>query len=170
MDTYEEELIDLNFNNQGDQYLFFLSNGDFYAMDALRVAEIIEHQPFTKVPMMQSYVKGVTNVRGDIIAVIDLMGRFGFGETTLTPKTSLIITSLVRESKTIKIAMMIDEVFEVKHIDEAEIKTAPEFGSKIDSKFVKHMCKHADDYIPILDVDALLDIRELSQLDTKAQP
>jgi len=73
------------------QYFLFISNKDIYAIEALNVIEIVEYQNITKVPMMNKFVKGVTNVRGNIIAVVDLLERFGLEETVILDKTSLAI-------------------------------------------------------------------------------
>jgi purine-binding chemotaxis protein CheW len=161
---YEEDL-DLSLNQEGDQYLFFSCNNDIYAIDALRVMEIIEYQSYTKVPMMQKFVKGITNIRGDLIAVVDLKEFFEFGETIRDKKTSMIILNVKNRDEYIKIAIIIDEVFETKYLNEEDIKNAPEFGMKIDTKFIKNMCKYSGNYIPILDIDKLLDVKQLSKID-----
>jgi purine-binding chemotaxis protein CheW len=161
---YEDEL-DLSLNQDGEQYLFFSCNNDIYAIDALRVLEIIEYQSFTKVPMMQKFVKGITNIRGELIAVVDLKELFGFGETKKDKKTSMIIVNVKNEENEIKIATIIDEVFEAKYLNEEDIKNAPEFGLKIDSKFIKKMCKYLGNYIPILDIDILLNVKRLSKIE-----
>jgi purine-binding chemotaxis protein CheW len=161
---YEDDL-DLSLNQDGEQYLFFSCNNDFYAIDALRVVEIIEYQLYTKVPMMKRFVKGITNVRGDLIAVVDLKDFFGFGETIKDKKTSMIILNVKNSDNELKIAIIIDEVFEAKYLGEEDIKSAPEFGVKIDSKFIKNMCQYNGNYIPILDIDKLLDVKQLSKIE-----
>lgn len=160
---YEEDL-DLSLNQDGEQYLFFSCNGDFYAIDALRIVEIIEYQSYTKVPMMPKFVKGITNVRGDLIAVVDLKSLFGFGETIKDKKTSMIILNVKNIDENIKILIIIDEVFEAKYLDDNNIQKAPDFGLKIDSNFVVNMCQYNGNYIPILDIDKLLNVAQLSKI------
>ena len=116
---------------KGKQYLLFLSGGDLFAIESLIVIEIVEYNDITKVPMMKSYVKGVTNIRGNIIPVIDLHERFGFQNTKITDRTSMIIVNIYdkKNEKNINFAIIIDEVFEVDNIDVVNIKHTPDFGT-----------------------------------------
>ncbi len=149
---------------QDDQYFLFLSNNDIYAVEALEVIEIVEYQQITKVPMMNRFVKGVTNVRGNIIAVVDLLDRFGVKPATVYDKTSLAILRKRYDGKDLQIAIIIDEVYEVDNIPQSDIEKTPTFGTKIDKKFIKNMAKYKGEYIPILDIDSILDINEISAL------
>ena len=123
--------IDIEFDDEEDlfvigdaqQYLFFKSGGDIYAIDVNHVSEMIEYQPLTRVPMMLDFVKGVTNIRGNIVTVIDLLHRFGLGETKIGSKTSLVIVD--------DIALIIDEVHDVNNITEEDIKESLNFGLAI---------------------------------------
>lgn len=149
--------------SDGQQYFLFISGGDIFAMDALLVSEIVEYQGITKVPMMKTCVKGVTNVRGNIIAVIDLLDRFNLGETKLTPKTSLAIIKKTHMDKIINIAIIIDEVYEVDNIANINLKVSPDFGTKINRKFIKHIGRYHNEDIAILNTDTILNIQELSK-------
>jgi purine-binding chemotaxis protein CheW len=153
-DGFDDEDLSIK---SGDQYFLFISGGDLFAIDALRVLEIVEYQDVVKVPKMQSCVKGVTNVRGDIMAVVDLQERLGRSAISVTPKTSMIIVKV----GTLQIAVMIDEVYEVDNIEDDNIKNSPAFGTKIDRRFIKNMAKYGNDYLPILDIDSVLDVKEL---------
>ena len=154
--------------NTEEQYFLFISNKDIYAIKALEVVEIVEYQNVTKVPMMSNYVKGVTNIRGNIIAVIDLLQRFGLGETEIGSKTSLAILRKKHLDKELKIAIIIDEVYEVDNISNKNIEPTPNFGTKINKIFINSMAKYNnDEYIPILDVNSILEISEISLLSTK---
>jgi len=155
----DEELSQSN----GQQYFLFISGGDIYAMDALLVAEIVEYQGITKVPMMKSCVKGVTNVRGNIIAVVDLLDRFELGETKISPRTSLAIIKTTHLDKIINIAIIIDEVYEVDNISDIHMKVSPDFGTKINRKFIKHIGQYNNDDIAILNTDTILNIKELAK-------
>ena len=115
----EDELL---FVSDAKQYFFFKSGGDIYAIDAHDVSEMVEYQALTKVPMMPPYIKGVTNIRGEIIAVVDLLERFELSQTTIGKKTSLVIVN--------KIALIIDEIHEVDTIAEENIKETLDFGFK----------------------------------------
>ena len=89
--------VEEEFNNDSasaqDQYLLFITGGELYAIEALKAQEIVEYDAITKVPMMNSFIKGVTNIRGNITPVVDLKDRFDLGETTIADKTSIIVTS-----------------------------------------------------------------------------
>ncbi|NQY95425.1 MAG: purine-binding chemotaxis protein CheW [Campylobacteraceae bacterium] len=158
--TLEEEEIS---QDGGQQYFLFISGGDIYAMDALLVAEIVEYQSITKVPMMKSCVKGVTNVRGNIIAVVDLLDRFELGETKVSARTSLAIIKTIHLDKTINIAIIIDEVYEVDNISDIHMKVSPDFGTKINKKFIKFIGRYNNQDIAILNTDTILNIKELAK-------
>ncbi len=146
------------------QYFLFISNKDIYAVEALDVVEIVEYQNITKVPMMNDFVKGVTNVRGNIIAVVDLSQRFGLEKTKILDKTSLAILRKKYQDKELQIAIIIDEVYEVDNISSDNIEATPNFGTQVDKKFIQSMAKYNDEFIPILDINAILDIEEISML------
>lgn len=157
---------DLEFGNTSakDQYLLFLSAGNLFAIEALKVQEIVEYSDVTKVPRMNSYVKGVTNIRGNIVPVVDLIDRFGLGQASIGDKTSIVVVSYQEEEELSSIGVIIDEVYEVDSIKAKNIKKTPEFGSKVDPKFILHMGKYEKKYIAILNTKTILDVAELSNL------
>ena len=152
--NFDDELLSI-----GDepQYFFFKTGEDIYAIEATFVKEMLEYQPLTKVPLMPSFVKGVTNIRGEIITVIDLLDRLRLGETSLKKKSALVIID--------NIALIIDEILEVAPLDENLFKSPLEFGFKIEQKFIKHMALYEDNYIALLNCDTLLNHEELSTLE-----
>ncbi len=147
-----------------DQYLLFLVGGVLYGIEALKAQEIVEYSSITKVPTMKSFVKGVTNIRGNIVPVIDLLDRFGLGQTSIADKTSIVVVTFEKDESTMSIGIIIDEVYEVDSIDVEDLTKAPEFGSKIDAKYILHMGKYNKEYIAILNTKTILNIGELSQL------
>ena len=159
----EENEVKTKESTQG-QYLLFLVGGVLYAVEALQAQEIVEYSGITKVPKMSSYVKGVTNIRGDIVPVIDLLDRFDLGQTTIGDKTSIVVVNHKRDDTVMSIGVIIDEVYEVDSIDVAHLTKAPEFGAKINAKFILHMAKYNKEYIAILNTNTILNIDELSQL------
>jgi len=150
-------------NNQ-NQYLLFLVGGVLYGVEALKAQEIVEYSSITKVPTMKSFVKGVTNIRGNIVPVIDLLDRFGLGQTSIADKTSIVVVNHEKDEGIMSIGIIIDEVYEVDSIDVEDLTKAPEFGSKIDAKYILHMGKYNKEYIAILNTNTILNIGELSQL------
>ena len=147
-----------------DQYLLFLAGGVLYAVEALKAQEIVEYSSVTKVPMMHPYVKGVTNIRGNIVPVVDLINRFGLGETQIGDKTSIVVINYEKNDQKMEIGMMIDEVYAVDKIPQSNLKKSPEFGSKIEARYILNMGKYNNKYIAILNTDAILNIDELSKL------
>ncbi len=147
-----------------DQYLLFLVGGVLYGIEALKAQEIVEYSSITKVPTMKSFVKGVTNIRGNIVPVIDLLDRFGLGQTSIADKTSIVVVTFEKDESAMSIGIIIDEVYEVDSIDVEDLTKAPEFGSKIDAKYILHMGKYNKEYIAILNTKTILNIGELSQL------
>jgi len=150
-----------------NQYLLFLLNNEVYGMDAKKVIEIVEFIPFTKVPKMPSFVKGVTNIRGEIIPLIDLKNRFNFGDIEIGKKTSIIVTKVENRVKqtTMHIGMIVDEVYEVDDIEETDMQETPEFGTKIDGYFIEKIAKYQNRYIYILDIDHTLNYNDLSKVE-----
>ena len=165
MDNTDKEVVKENssFTTQ-DQYLLFLAGGFLYAIEALKAQEIVEYSRITKVPMMSSFVKGVTNIRGNIVAVIDLLDRLGLGKIEVGDKTSIIVIGYEIDGVKTQIGIMIDEVYEVDKISTKRLKKAPEFGSKIDARLIQAMGKYKNEYIPILNTENILDIEELSKI------
>ncbi len=149
--------------DQYDQYLLFYVGGDIYAIRALSTSEIVEYSTITKVPLMPTFVKGVTNIRGNIVPVIDMLNRFDLGVTEINNKTSIIVVNYKKHDETTtQLGIIIDEVYEVDDIDTDLIKDTPGFGTKVDKKFISHMGKYQGNYIAILDTQAILNIQELS--------
>jgi len=99
------------------------------------------------------------------VPVIDLIDRFSLGETKVGDKTSIVVVNYEKDDEKTQIGIMIDEVYGVDSIEPSEVKKAPEFGAKIDSKFILCMGKYDNKYIEILNTNTILDISELSKLD-----
>ena len=143
-------------SSQAQQYFFFKLANDTYAIDAYLVNEMVEYQSFTKVPLMPSYVKGVTNIRGSIVTVVDLLDRLNLAQLSVSKKTSLVIAG--------SIALIIDEVHEVNSIEDEDIKSTLDFGFKIDPRFVKNMAMFDGEYIGILNLEEILKLSEISKI------
>jgi len=167
MANVEDDEFDSNNTDAKEQYLLFLAGGELYGIEALKAQEIVEYVGVTKVPMVNSYIKGVTNIRGNIVPVIDLIDRFKLGKTKIGDKTSIVVVNYALGDEPTQIGIIIDEVYEVDTIPEFDLKKAPEFGSKIASRFILNMGKYDKKYIPILNSDVILNTKELSTLVTQ---
>lgn len=167
MNEIDDNEFDSSNTDAKEQYLLFLAGGELYGIEALKAQEIVEYAGVTKIPMVNSYIKGVTNIRGNIVPVIDLINRFKLGRTKVSDKTSIVVVNYMLNDEPTQIGIMIDKVYEVVTIPEAHIKQAPEFGSKIASRFILNMGKYDQAYIPILNTDVILNTQELSTLVTQ---
>jgi purine-binding chemotaxis protein CheW len=146
------------------QYLLFLVGGDLYAIEALTASEIVEYSHVTKVPMMPQYVKGVTNIRGNIVPVVDMLDRFKLGVTEIGDKTSVVVINYQDTVNKVQMGILIDAIYAVDDIKVEDTKAKPNFGTKFDKKFILKMGKYEGKYIAILDTQAILNIDELSKI------
>lgn len=154
----DDELL----NPNSEQYFLFVSGGDKYAFKASVVSEILENQSVTKVPKCISCVKGILNIRGNLIGVIDLLDRFDLDKIEINNRTSIVIIKSFQNGKEHLIGVLIDEIFEVDGLDENSIANTPSFGTKIDPKFIECMARYGGEDVIVLDESKVLDIRELS--------
>jgi purine-binding chemotaxis protein CheW len=141
------------------QYLTFLLNGKNYALGILSIKEIIGYDRLTEVPMMPSFIRGVINLRGRVVPVVDLLARFGQGASTLAKRTSIVIVEAVDtangESVT-DIGIIVDAVNEVVDIAADAIEPAPNFGAHIRPEFIVGMAKREGGFMVMLAVNNIL--------------
>ena len=149
------------------QYLFFTLDNEKYALQTDNIKEIVDLPDIRKVPKCNKCIKGVTNIRGELLPVIDLKVRLDIGKIKRCRKTSLIIVNILDnlDGKNVPVALMVDSVVEVEDILEVNILETPVFGTKIDEKYIQNIVRFDDNYITLLKIDILLDIDELSHID-----
>ena len=145
------------------RYLFFILDDEKFAINADDIIEIIDLVNITKVPNSNACISGVTNVRGELIPVVDLKMKFTQVKGRIHKKTSLVILNVLNklDEKKIPIAIITDAVVEIDEILELDILPSPVFGSKIEEKYIKNVVHYNDEYILVLDIDIVLDIQEL---------
>lgn len=148
------------------QYLTFEIGGEEYAMQILRVREIIEYQPLTKVPKMPGWVRGVINLRGVVVPVIDLALVFRQQATIPGKRTCIIITEVTGSSSETVMGVLADSVRQVVEWSSEEIEEPPSFGTQIKIEYLLGMGRNGDRFSLILDSDRLLSIDELLELQT----
>lgn len=151
-------------SNQMQQYLTFMLTGQIYAIGILGIKEIIEYGQLTEVPNMPAFIRGVINLRGSVVPVVDLTARFSKGTTALTRRTCIVIIEVFNAGEQQVIGVMVDAVNEVLEISPAEIEPAPNFGARIRADFISGMGKVNGRFIILLDVDKVLSVDELVQL------
>lgn len=151
------------------QYLTFLLADGVFAMDIATVREIIQHGQLTTVPLMPTFVRGVMNLRGAVVPVIDLQARLGKAAATVGKKTCVIIFDAQRDNERVELGLMVDAVSEVIEIPASEIEPPPQFGSAIKRDFIKGMGKVGGKFVIILDPERALDVDEMADLVDRAQ-
>lgn len=138
------------------QYLIFSLAGEAFAIDILHVKEIIEYGQLTEVPMMPEVVRGVINLRGAVVPVIDLAARFGRTPTQVARRTCIVIVELEQEGEHHDVGIIVDAVNEVMEIPPADIEPPPTFGTQLRTDFIAGMGKLAGRFVSILQVDRVL--------------
>lgn len=146
------------------QYLTFQLAGEMYALRILNVKEIIEYGSLTEVPMMPEAVRGVINLRGAVVPVIDLSARFGRQPTVVGRRTCIVIVELDQNGERADVGLIVDAVNEVIDINAGEIEPAPSFGAKIRTDFIGGMGKVNGQFVTILDVGKVLSLEDLEIL------
>ena len=146
------------------QYLTFTLGDEVFAMDIRTVREIIQHASMTVVPLMPRFVRGVINLRGAVVPVIDLQSRFGRGEAVLGKKTCIIVFDASREGEKMELGLMVDAVSEVIEIAPALIELPPQFGTSIQRDFIRGLGKVNNMFIVILDPERALNVDDMAAL------
>lgn len=151
-------------DEQQRQYLTFMLGGEVFAIGILSIKEIIEYGNLTEVPRMPEFIRGVINLRGAVVPVIDLGARFGKQATSVSRRTCIVIIEVEHEGEQQVVGVMVDAVNEVLDIAAGEIEPAPSFGAKIRADFISGMGKVEGKFVIILDVDHVLSLDEMSSL------
>ena len=146
------------------QYLTFLLGTEMFGIDILHIKEIIEYGSLTGVPMMPSFIRGVINLRGAVVPVVDLAARFGRAASEVTRRSCIVIIESGTEDDKQDIGVVVDSVSEVLEIAEADIEPAPSFGAKIRADFISGMGKVSGKFVIILNADKVLSVDEMAML------
>lgn len=151
---------------EAGQYLTFVLGGEVYALGILNIKEIIDYGNLTDVPMMPAFVKGVINLRGSVVPVVDLQVRFGKGATQIAKRTGIVIveTAAGEGEEQQDIGIIVDAVNEVIDIAQSEIEPPPTFGTGIRPDFINGMAKRDGKFVILLNVDKVLSIEEMANL------
>lgn len=146
------------------QYLTFTLGGEMYAIGILNIKEIIEYGTVTTVPMMPGFIRGVINLRGAVVPVVDLAMRFSRAASPVTRRTCIVIIEVESGEERQDVGVVVDAVSEVLEIPAAEVEPAPNFGAKIRADFIQGMGKVNGKFVIILNVDRVLSVDEMSML------
>ena len=147
------------------KYLTFTLAEEEYGIGILKIKEIIGMLPITSVPRTPDFVKGVINLRGKVIPVIDLRLRFGMGEIDYTERTCIIVVEIDGQAGTVLIGIVVDSVSEVLNIKGEDVEDTPTFGTKLDTEYILGMAKMEGGVKILLDINRVLSGEELAVLE-----
>ncbi|HTX99168.1 MAG TPA: chemotaxis protein CheW [Bacteroidota bacterium] len=152
--------------SETSQYLTFKLGEEIYATDIAQVREVLEYTRVTKVPRTPEYMRGVINLRGHVVPVLDLKLRFGMERTEQTVNTCIIIVDIRMDDEQTVIGALADSVQEVIEMDAASIRPAPRIGTRLNTNFIRGMGKRDEEFVIILDIEEVFSGEELEALDT----
>jgi purine-binding chemotaxis protein CheW len=150
------------------KYLTFTMAEEGYGIGILKIKEIIGMMPITTVPQTPEFVKGVINLRGKVIPVVDLRLRFGMDSMDYTERTCIIVVEIKGQPGTVMIGIVVDSVSEVLNIKGDDIEETPTFGTNLDTDYILGMAKMEGGVKILLDIDRVLSAEEIADLEKAA--
>jgi purine-binding chemotaxis protein CheW len=152
------------------QYLTFKLDEEVFALDVAKVREILEYTSVTKVPRTPDFMRGVINLRGSVVPVMDLRLKFGMTETEQTINTCIIVAEVEMDDETILLGALADSVQEVNEMEPEQIEAAPHIGTRLNTDFIKGMGKQDNNFVMILDIDKVFNAGELADIQGADSP
>ena len=146
-------------------YLTFDLGSELFAVDVRSVREVLDSNTVTRVPRMPDYVRGVINLRGSVVPVIDLRLKFGMEVARDSVDTCIIVMEITLDGESTVVGGLADSVKEVFDLDPDQIEPPPRIGTNLDTDFIRGLGKHQDRFVIILDIDKVLSADELVILD-----
>lgn len=146
------------------QYLTFKLDAEVFAVDISKVREVLDFTTVTKVPRTPDFMRGVINLRGSVVPVVDMRLKFGMSETEKTVNTCIIIVEINLDNETTVLGALADSVQEVMDLEPDQIEPAPRIGTRLKTEFIKGMGKKDDHFIMILDIDRIFSSEELAMV------
>ncbi|MGD9938634.1 MAG: chemotaxis protein CheW [Clostridia bacterium] len=147
-----------------NQYLTFTLAGEQYAVPVGKVREVLEYTRITRLPRTADFMKGLINLRGAGVPVIDLRLKFGMEETTVDKDTAIVVLDVDGSTGEVVVGALADAVHEVVEIDADQIEPAPRFGTKLAAEFIQGVGKRDNHFIIILDIDRIFNSDEVAML------
>jgi len=146
------------------QYLAFKLENEVFAFDISKVREVLEFDSVTKVPQTPDMMKGVINLRGSVVPVVDMRTKFGMGKIVKTVNTVVIIIEIMLDDESTMIGALVDSVKEVMDLDSEHIEPPPSIGTLLKTEYIRGMGKQDDQFIIILDIEKIFSSDELAFL------
>ncbi len=156
--------MDITENNDSKSYLSFRIGKELFAANVKNVISILEITKITRVPKAPPYMKGVINLRGSVLPVLDTRIKFNVGNTEFDANTCILVLELIEKNETIKLGIIVDSVQEVLHIEDNEIQPPPKLGIDFNSEIIIGMTKQDDTFIMILDVAQFFNVDITSEV------
>jgi purine-binding chemotaxis protein CheW len=155
--------------SSASQYLTFKLDQELFAVDISKVREVLEFTSMTKVPRTPDFMRGVINLRGNVVPVVDMRLKLGLTMTEKTVDTCVVISEVSVDGETTVLGALVDSVQEVIDLDASHVAPPPHMGSRIDNSVIRGMGKREDQFIMILDLDRVFTADELRSSNTPAE-
>ena len=157
-------------DSASNQYLTFTLNEEHYAVPVGKVREVLEYTRITKLPRTADFMKGIINLRGAGVPVIDLRLKFGMDETSILKDTAIIVLDVQSRDGDVVVGALADAVHEVVEISADKVEPAPRFGTALSAEFIKGVGKREDGFVIILDIDRIFNSDEVEMLREQKAP
>ena len=146
------------------QYLTFKLEGETFALDVVKVREILDYSNITKVPQTPEFMKGVINLRGSVVPVVDMRLKFNMASQEKTVDTCVIVVEISIDNEATILGALVDSVQEVFELEPTHIEAAPRIGTKLRTEFILGMGKREEQFVIILDIDKVFSSEELDMV------
>ena len=165
--TVREDPMDSREENK--QFLTFKLSEEQYGLNVLQVREVLEIPRITRVPRMPVYMRGVINIRGAVVPVIDLRLKLGLEESERSANSRVVIIEVENGQETIVVGMLVDSVQEVNPISNADISPPPQIGTQIEAEFILGIAKLNDNFVIIINISRIFSSQEMQNLAGSAE-
>ncbi len=156
--------------NETNQYLTFKLGEEVFALEIGKVREVLEYTTVTKVPQTPVFMRGVINLRGGVVPVVDMRLKFGMEQRENTVNTCVIISEILIDDETTVLGALADSVQEVIELEPGQIGPAPRMGTRLKTEFIKGMGKRDGEFIIILDINKVFSAEEMNSIQEKNEP
>ena len=153
-----------------NQYLTFTLDGEVFALEIARVREVLEYRGVSRVPRAPEFLRGVINLRGSVVPVVDLKTKFGMGRTEAGVDACIVIAEVEVDGEPMVLGALADAVQEVIELDEGQIEPPPRMGTRLRTDFIRGMGRRDDAFLILLDVDRVLSAGEIPRFTGEARP
>ncbi len=146
------------------QYLSFNLEKEIFSVKVEQVREVLELQSITRIPRTPDFMRGVINVRGSIVPVVDLRLRFGMQNAEATVETCIIVVEVQREGEAVVLGILVDSVEEVIDLEQDQIEPPPKIGTKLSTEFIRGIGKRENKFVILLDIDRMFSAEEIEEV------